>query len=131
MSELNQFNLTTGDYAKIKFKGDKNFKVIGEIIKEDEELNLFRIKFPDIKNKVQTYWFSRFSGNVINKKPTKKDEDKTIYSVDEESPKAYYISVEPVYDFDIIPELDICYQAQIDEDIDEDKNENKTVEVIQ
>ena len=121
---LNQYNRTVGDYIKIKFKGDKNFLTIGEIIKEDETLNLFRIKFIDRNNKQKTYWFNRFSGNVIEKSKGCKSYQDTK-TVDENSEKAYFLIIDPVHDFDLIPELDICYNINKENEEEDNNNKNK------
>ena len=109
----------------------KEFGTIGKVIDSRDNLNIFKIKFKDMDGKEQKYWFHRFTGNVVTL-PKKKGEWATDVPEENEQ-KAYRVTNEIVYLWELEPTLDINYKhkdSQENEDKDNESNKNGSISKI-
>lgn len=119
-------------HVKIYHKVHHDFHTIGEVLKENSDLNIAKIKFIDVKGKEKSYWFHLFTGMVVTL-PKKKGEFAT--DVPNNSEKAYALSIEPVYLYDLDPTADINYKPKEEtvesQEKDPESNPNEKIEKIQ
>lgn len=129
MGMFRRFAIHEGfNYIKIRHKVYRDFHAIGSIGEIRDDLNIAKITFTDTNGKIKSYWFHLFTGNVVNL-PKKKGNWAT--DVPNDSEKAYMLSIEPVYPYDLDPTLDKNYKKNLkkaeNEEIDNESQPNITI----
>ena len=131
MGFARRFHVGDGEYyIKLRHRLYDDFHVIGEVMEVNDELNIAKIQFTDRSGKLKKYWFHLFTGNVVSV-PRKHGE--FARDVDQRSEKANFLSIEPVYPYDLDPKMDINYKRSeygIEEE-DEESNPNESISKLE
>lgn len=127
-------------YVKIRHRTNKNFHTIGIFERTDDKLNIAKVSFTDANGKKVKQWFHLFTGNSVT---LPKKEGEWAKDIPFTSKKAYMLSVEPVYPYDIDPTMDKNYERNKKRDLgnlsesriiiedDPESNKNKNVKKIE
>ena len=109
MAFFRNFNPNENSQFKIGHRLHEGYKVIGDIIEINEDLNICKISFTDVKGKNKKIWFHLFTGNAVT---LPKSGQEWAEDVPSDSEKAYYLTGEPIYIYDIDPAADMFYQNE-------------------
>lgn len=116
-------------HVKIYHKVYQDFHAIGNVVKEDPNLNIAKIKFIDVNGKEKNYWFHLFTGMVVT---LPKKGEKYAKDVPFDSKKAYALSIEPVRLYELDPTADMNYVPKKtgSNEVDSESNPNTSVDKL-